>query len=243
MNDLWMTFAILVIVQVFFQYYCQPRSWLENRQEYGLMSSSLIKHSVVQGIAGCCVLAWVTLDVWSLVSLFFLLALSHWLIDALVYLMGFRVRVLLIAQALHCIILLLLAVHVHGIELLSMSEGFIKAIEAKHLAIVIAYLLILKPTSSMISAVLVRYSPINRADNDGLIAGGEIIGYLERLLILTFVIKGQFAVIGFILAAKSIFRFGDLNNTTNRNLTEYVLLGSFLSVTITSFIGLAVSIK
>lgn len=106
MNDLWMTFAILVIVQVFFQYYCQPRSWLDNRKEHGLMSSSMIKHSVVQGLVGCCVLAWVTLDVWSLVSLFFLLTLSHWLIDAMVYLMGFRVRGLLIAQALHCIWLL-----------------------------------------------------------------------------------------------------------------------------------------
>ena len=161
----------------------------------------------------------------------------------MICLMGFKVRGLLIAQALYCIILFLLAVHIHDIDILSISEGFIKVIEAKHLAMVIAYLLILKPTSSMISAVLVRYSPINREDNDGLIAGGEIIGYLERLLILTFVIKGQFAVIGFILAAKSIFRFGDLNNATNRNLTEYVLLGSFLSVTITSFIGLAVSIK
>jgi len=242
MNDLWMTFAALVIVQVLFQYYCQPNSWLENREERGLRSLSLIKHSVLQGIVGCCVLAWITLDAWSLVSLFFLLALSHWLVDAMVYLMGFRVRALLLAQALHSIVLFLLAVHVHGIELLSLCDVFIKAIETKHLMIVIAYLFVLKPTSSMISAVLVKYSPINRKDNDGLIAGGEIIGYLERLLILTFVIKGQFAVIGFILAAKSIFRFGELNNTVHRNLTEYVLLGSFLSVTITSFVGLAISI-
>ena len=33
MNDLWMTFATLVMVQVFFQHYCQPRSWLENRKK------------------------------------------------------------------------------------------------------------------------------------------------------------------------------------------------------------------
>lgn len=243
MNDLWMTLAALLIAQVFFQYYCQPSRWLENRKERGLMSLSLIKHSLVQGIVGCCVLAWVTLDAGSLISLFLLLALSHWVIDAMVYLLGFRVRALVAGQVLHSIILLLLAIHVHGIELLSLWDGLIKVIEPKHLAVVVAYLLVLKPTSSMISAVLTTYSPINREDNDGLIAGGEIIGYLERLLILTFVIKGQFAVIGFVLAAKSIFRFGDLNNTTNRNLTEYVLLGSFLSVTITSFLGLAVSIK
>ncbi|WP_435277098.1 DUF3307 domain-containing protein [Psychrobium sp. nBUS_13] len=238
MNDLWMTFAALVIAQVFFQYYCQPSRWLENRKERGLMSLSLIKHSLVQGIVGCCVLAWVTLDAGSLISLFLLLALSHWVIDAMVYLMGFRVRVLLVAQALHSIILLLLAIHVHGIELLSLWDGLIKEIEPKHLAVVIAYLLVLKPTSSMISALLATYSPINREENEGLIAGGEIIGYLERLLMLTFVLVGQYAVIGFILAAKSIFRFGELNKASYRNLTEYVLLGSLLSVTTTSLIGL-----
>jgi hypothetical protein len=35
--------------------------------------------------------------------------------------------------------------------------------------------------------------------------------------------------VGFILAAKSIFRFGDLTNSRDRNLTEYVLIGTLLS--------------
>ena len=35
--------------------------------------------------------------------------------------------------------------------------------------------------------------------------------------------------IGFLLAAKSVFRFGDLNNSKDRNLTEYVLIGTLLS--------------
>ena len=40
---------------------------------------------------------------------------------------------------------------------------------------------------------------------------GEWIGYIERVLILTFVITGNIEAVGFLLAAKSVFRFDDLN--------------------------------
>ncbi|MFV0501856.1 MAG: hypothetical protein ACK5MH_09735 [Bacteroidales bacterium] len=35
--------------------------------------------------------------------------------------------------------------------------------------------------------------------------------------------------IGFLLAAKSIFRFGDLKDSKDRKLTEYILIGTLLS--------------
>ena len=39
----------------------------------------------------------------------------------------------------------------------------------------------------------------------------------------------QWAAIGLLIAAKSVFRFGDLNKGKNRKLTEYVLIGTLLS--------------
>ena len=48
----------------------------------------------------------------------------------------------------------------------------------------------------------------------------------------------QFAAIGFLLAAKSIFRFGDLTKSEDKKLTEYVLLGTLTSVVITIAVGL-----
>jgi hypothetical protein len=35
--------------------------------------------------------------------------------------------------------------------------------------------------------------------------------------------------LGLLLAAKSIFRFGDLTNAKDKNLTEYILIGTLLS--------------
>ena len=56
---------------------------------------------------------------------------------------------------------------------------------------------------------------------------------------LTFVLLNQFSAIGFLIAAKSIFRFGDLTKHQDRKLTEYVLLGTFTSVALTMAVGLA----
>jgi len=44
-----------------------------------------------------------------------------------------------------------------------------------------------------------------------------------------FVITGNWEGIGFLLAAKSVFRFGDLKESKDRKLTEYILIGTLLS--------------
>ncbi|MDF0717987.1 DUF3307 domain-containing protein [Muricauda sp. 334s03] len=58
---------------------------------------------------------------------------------------------------------------------------------------------------------------------------GTYIGMLERLFVFGFILMQQWAAIGLLIAAKSVFRFGDLNKGKNRKLTEYVLIGSLLS--------------
>jgi len=68
-----------------------------------------------------------------------------------------------------------------------------------------------------------------------------LIGYLERVLILTFTLVGSYAAVGFVLAAKSIFRFGELNKSNDRSMTEYVLIGSLVSVVITTLTGTLMS--
>jgi len=68
---------------------------------------------------------------------------------------------------------------------------------------------------------------------------GNWIGIIERLLVFIFIIAGQFGAVGFLLAAKSVFRFGDLNREENMKLTEYVLIGTLLSFGIAILTGLA----
>jgi len=73
----------------------------------------------------------------------------------------------------------------------------------------------------------------------GLPNAGRYIGYLERLLLLIFILQNQFAAAGFLVAAKSIFRFGDINGK-NRKDAEYILVGTLLSFTIGIVVAIAV---
>jgi hypothetical protein len=66
----------------------------------------------------------------------------------------------------------------------------------------------------------------NQIELDGLPNGGKTIGQLERALIFLFIFTDQAAGIGFLVAAKSILRFEE---TKNRKLAEYVLIGTLLS--------------
>jgi len=65
--------------------------------------------------------------------------------------------------------------------------------------------------------------------NRGLTRAGRVIGQWERALIFLFVLVGQPSGIGFLIAAKSIFRFGELKDPANRREAEYITIGTLMS--------------
>lgn len=81
---------------------------------------------------------------------------------------------------------------------------------------------------------------LNSSRDESLNNAGKYIGILERLLIFTFVVTGHWEAIGFLIAAKSVFRFGDLKESKERKLTEYILIGTLLSFGIAMMAGIIV---
>ncbi|MFP3982116.1 MAG: DUF3307 domain-containing protein [Desulfurivibrionaceae bacterium] len=63
----------------------------------------------------------------------------------------------------------------------------------------------------------------------GLQQGGKIIGRLERALIFLFILIETPESLGFLIAAKTIFRFGELKETSQRMETEYIMIGTLWS--------------
>ncbi len=63
---------------------------------------------------------------------------------------------------------------------------------------------------------------------------GRVIGFLERVLIFFFVLNNQFTAIGFVLTAKGITRFKELNE---RSFAEYFLIGTLLSSTFAGLVA------
>lgn len=126
--------------------------------------------------------------------------------------------------------------------------------DTKMLGVTVAVLLLLYPSSFFIKYFIARWVPIppnanqstgiptiNNKESESLEKAGRIIGMIERIMIFIFIMVDQWEAIGFLLAAKSIFRFGELNTAKDRRLTEYVLIGTLVSFFVAILIGLATS--
>lgn len=97
-------------------------------------------------------------------------------------------------------------------------------------------MLAMKPASILLGTFLAKWTPTNN-DKNSLPNAGAWIGYLERVLIMTFMLVGCMEGIGFLLAAKSIFRFGELTKAKEVKITEYVMIGTLSSFTIAILLG------
>jgi hypothetical protein len=64
---------------------------------------------------------------------------------------------------------------------------------------------------------------------------GRTIGFLERAIILTLTLSGAYTSIAFVLTAKSIARYKELEN---KDFAEYYLVGTLLSTLIAILGGL-----
>jgi len=102
------------------------------------------------------------------------------------------------------------------------------------------YILMLKPSSILLGLFLTKWAPM-QSNAQSLPNAGQWIGYIERILILTFVLIGSIEGVGFLLAAKSVFRFGELNKAEEIRTTEYVLIGTLASFAIATLTGIAIS--
>jgi len=98
----------------------------------------------------------------------------------------------------------------------------------ENLALITALVLVTYVSAIVLKVLLSKWSDqlIKTDDTNN---AGKYIGILERLFIFFFVVMNFWEGIGFLLAAKSIFRFGDLKESKDVRLTEYILIGTLLS--------------
>lgn len=100
----------------------------------------------------------------------------------------------------------------------------------QNLALLTALITVTYMSAIVLKLLLSKWSDqISTNHNDDTNNAGKYIGILERLFIFFFVVINFWEGIGFLLAAKSIFRFGDLKESKDVKLTEYILIGTLLS--------------
>ncbi|ADU29284.1 DUF3307 domain-containing protein [Evansella cellulosilytica] len=83
--------------------------------------------------------------------------------------------------------------------------------------------------------IVEEYTYMVLKDQD--LSRGKIIGYLERLLVIVLVMNDSISSIAFIIAAKSITRFKQLDD---RDWAEYFLLGTLASIFLAIVYGIII---
>lgn len=225
----------LVCAHILADFFLQSKWMCEQKQCLKTIKGWLVQllHASIHAIVAYLLIA--QLKFWYVPVLIFF---SHWIIDVCkVYLGKHGVKTFIIDQVAHWAVIVLIW---WGICYDPKMEWPITL----WLVLASAYMLILTPTSIFIDIFYKRWKKQNHIiekenGNGTLMDGGKWIGYLERILIITFILSDMVEGIGFLLAAKSIFRFGDLQKNEDVRNTEYVLIGTFLSFTIAIMVGLA----
>jgi hypothetical protein len=139
-------------------------------------------------------------------------------------------------QFLHLAILVAIAFLVWGGEI-----NLNNIDQEKTLLLVTAIVFLSMPCSVLIRILISGWTPKTEDDRkDSLENAGKYIGILERLFVFLFILTDHWEGIGFLLAAKSVFRFGDLKESKERKLTEYVLIGTLLSFGIAMLTGILI---
>ncbi|GEO22495.1 DUF3307 domain-containing protein [Cyclobacterium qasimii] len=102
-------------------------------------------------------------------------------------------------------------------------------VSEKHWLVITLMVFLSLPASIIIKTVISKWTPAADDEIGSLEKAGQYIGILERWFVLVFIIAGKWEAIGFLVAAKSVFRFGDLKESKDRKLTEYILIGTLVS--------------
>lgn len=186
----------LLIAHVLGDFFMHPKSWIDDRLVHHHRSAKLLWHALVHSL-----LTWVVLfswdwafgwgpTFWQPIWLALLVGISHYLIDLAKSFCAPYARYFLLDQCLHLIVLIAVTMQLSPhLPWLALLWSWLW--DPVHLVIVMAYLLIMRPSSVLI-ALLLRKWAIN-INEGSLPNAGHAIGVLERTLILTFVIMGQFS--------------------------------------------------
>lgn len=228
----------LLLAHLLTDFVLQPNSWIAHKRKHKVKSYFLIIHAI---IAGLLTVVFLQKLEWWYIGL--IITITHFLIDwwKLIQKKD-NLKYFILDQFFHLFII--------GFLWLLLINGFSKILpflsyifnSINLLLLIGAYLIVIFPVGFLIGKATKKWqNEIKEThEKNSLDDAGRYIGIFERILVLTFILTSNFSAIGFLIAAKSILRFSDKSETGARKQTEYVLIGTLISFTITILLGLLV---
>ena len=222
----------LLLAHIIGDFVFQPYNWVKDKELKKQKSPYLYVHLLIHTVAICIVLQFDTAYWGALVTI----VISHFVIDlAKLHLHNReRARALFFIDQLTHLLVITLVVCIYE----SGSSPHINFYEPQILLLATAVLLVSVVSAIVMKVIMTKWNLEEDAHDDSLKNAGKYIGMLERLFVFTFILLNQWQAIGFLIAAKSVFRFGDLSRAKDRKLTEYILIGTLLSFGLAIAIGI-----
>ncbi|MFC3563510.1 DUF3307 domain-containing protein [Pedobacter jamesrossensis] len=224
----------LILAHLIGDFFLQPNSWVKDKERKKLKSGKLYMHIAVH--VALIFLVFLSFGVWKIALS---IGVLHFIIDAGKSLFQTKknARLLFFIDQIFHVSSIVLVWHFFYKGYLDIS--FVNDI--KTWVLIAGILFLTMPTSIIMKVIIAKWLPESDDDSPkSLQNAGKYIGILERTLIFVFIITNHFEAVGFLLAAKSIFRFGDLKEAHDLKLTEYVLIGTLLSFGIAIVVALGV---
>lgn len=213
----------LILAHLIGDFFLQPTSWVKDKERKKLKSGKLYLHVFIHVVL--IFVVFLSFDVWKIALS---IGVLHFIIDALKSLFQTRknARILFFADQVLHFGSVILAWHIFYKGYLDISY----LNDVKTWFLIVGVLFLSLPTSIIMKVIIAKWLPESDDESPkSLQSAGKYIGILERVLIFVFILTNHFEAVGFLLAAKSIFRFGDLKEAHDLKLTEYVLIGTLLS--------------
>lgn len=231
----------LILAHIIGDFCLQSNKWIAERNKNGARSKYLYYHIGIHALLLFLFFLGSLPEYWLGLSI---IIVSHFFIDlGKIYLekksTNYKLLLFALDQLLHLIVILLVFCVYFG-----SSTSIIMSLRIEKIMLyAIAFLIITSVAPILLKLFFNKwYSALKEndesLDTDSLKDAGKYIGILERILIVTFICINFLEGIGYLLAAKSIFRFGDLTNSKDKKLTEYILLGTLISFSIAVIVGL-----
>ncbi|WP_406683124.1 DUF3307 domain-containing protein [Seonamhaeicola sp. MEBiC1930] len=225
-------FLKLFLAHILGDFFLQPTKWVKENEKKKLKSPKIYIHVLLHIVVTALILWDITL--WPIVVI---IGVSHFIIDALklsLQTKKTRRRWFFIDQLLHILVIAICCF------IFSETSLDLKSLFTEKVILLISCLLFLTlPVSIIMKTIFLKWniSELTK-NNESLEDAGKYIGILERILVFLFIILGHWEAVGFLITAKSVFRFGDLRDSKDRQLTEYILIGTLISFGISIATGI-----
>ncbi len=218
----------LILAHLVSDFWWQPSKWVQDKAQKKIRSGYLYLHILVTGATA---ILFVGFAYWKIVLF---ITILHGVIDLLKSYAKANFTYFIIDQLLHLLVIFISWVIVfeqHRPDVQTLANFYENS---KFWMFATAAFFLTVPTS-----IIIAYATKHWAVPPGLKNAGKYIGIIERLLICVLVYQGQYEAIGLLITGKSILRY---NSTNEEAKTEYLLIGTLLSIFIAFAVGLALKL-